>query len=71
MDEYFHDFFKNVEDSFETAKFLSKCGKCKHLMKCVEKAGKIKCEHCNLELTVPSEGKYRILGEKLCPLDNF
>jgi hypothetical protein len=40
-------------------------------MKMVEKAGLIKCEHCVKEYKIPSEGKYRILGEKICPLDGF
>lgn len=47
MDSEFHIFMKTVDDSFESAKFLGKCGKCRRLMKIVEKAGKVKCEHCN------------------------
>jgi hypothetical protein len=40
-------------------------------MKQLEKAGIIKCEFCKIDYKVPSEGKYRILGEKLCPYDGF
>jgi len=69
MDSEFHIFMKTVDDSFESAKFLGKCGKCRRLMKIVEKAGKVKCEHCNQDYVVPPEGKYKIQGEKFCPLD--
>lgn len=40
-------------------------------MKIVEKAGKMKCDHCKLDFNIPAEGKYKIHGDKYCPLDNF
>ncbi|EGR34411.1 hypothetical protein IMG5_012580, partial [Ichthyophthirius multifiliis] len=67
----FSSYYKNVEDQLVQAKPFSKCGQCKRFMKIIEKAGKFFCEQCQINLIVPTGGKYKIVGEKYCPYDGY
>ena len=42
---------------------LGKCGICKRYMKIVEQAAKMRCDHCDKDYKVPSNGKFKIIGE--------
>lgn len=71
MDVMFNEFLKSVDESLEGMKPFSKCGKCKRLMKILEKVGKMHCDTCNIDLEVPKDGKYKIRSENTCPLDGY
>jgi len=40
-------------------------------MKIIERAGKIICEKCDISLSIPTNGKFKLAGEKFCPLDGY
>ncbi|EAS05803.2 DNA topoisomerase I (macronuclear) [Tetrahymena thermophila SB210] len=71
IDSLFGQFCTTIEDTLESAKPFSKCGVCNRFMKIIEKAGKIICEKCDVSLFIPSNGKYRLAGEKKCPYDKY
>lgn len=71
MDNHFTANFENYETALTHAEPFSTCGQCSQPMLFVSKFNKMKCDNCNLQLTLPMNGDVVIAGEHFCPLDNF
>jgi DNA topoisomerase-3 len=57
----------------DSSKLLSRCGKCKRIMKHVKlpRAPILHCTHCNETYGLPVNGTVKLYMGQTCPLDNF
>lgn len=71
MDAVFTQSFGTFDDALAQADLFSVCGKCGDQMLYVEKFHRLHCNNCNLNLTLPQNGKVEIAGDRCCPIDGF
>ncbi len=71
MDSYFGQSFATIQTKFDDAKPFSRCGNCRRLMKLVDNAALIHCDMCQVDLRIPTNGHFKLIGEKYCPLDKY
>ena len=72
MDELFEASFSSIATTAGMSKPLSKCGKCRHYMRLIQKQPmRLFCATCNETYNLPASGAIKLFQEKTCPLDGF
>ncbi|KNC46096.1 DNA topoisomerase [Thecamonas trahens ATCC 50062] len=68
MDSLFEANYAPVADA---GKSLSRCGKCKYVMRLMYRPSRLHCPRCNETYSLPNNGIIKLFQEKTCPLDGF